>query len=145
MKGWDLQAVLQKFDIDQRVFASGSMKDLMNPFKPMSTEMQRKLDALVAQTAQSFIAEVKERRGARLDADTDLFSGEVWTGRESLRLGLVDEIGTLEQVLATHFDGLPSSTFVPKRRTNSFFEAILSETVVAARNALVATQYEVAL
>jgi protease-4 len=145
MKGWDLQAVLQKFDIDQRVFASGSMKDLMNPFKPMTTEMRRKLDALVAQTAQSFIAEVKERRGARLDADTDLFSGEVWTGRESLRLGLVDEIGTLEQLLATHFDGLPSSTFVPKRRTNSFFEAILSETVVAVRNALVATQYEVAL
>jgi ClpP class serine protease len=107
--------------------------------------MQRKLDALVSQTAQSFIAEVKDRRGARLDATTDLFSGEVWTGRESLRLGLVDEIGTLEQLLATHFEGVPSSTFVPKRRTNSFFEAILSQTVVALRDTLAATEYEVTL
>ena len=145
MKGWDFKAVLQKFDIDQRVFASGSMKDLMNPFKPMSEEMSGKLDALVKETAKSFIAEVKERRGPRLVGGEELFTGEVWSGRESLRLGLVDEIGTLEQVLQQNFAGMPSTTYEPKQRRNSFFDAILSEAVIAARDALMEAQYEVTL
>ena len=145
MKGWDFKAVLQKFEIDQRVFASGSMKDLMNPFKPMSEEMTGKLDALVKETAKSFIEEVKARRGSRLKGGAELFTGEVWTGRESVRLGLVDEIGTLEQVLQQNFAGLPSTTYEPKQRRNSFFEAILSEVVLQARNALMDAQYEVTL
>jgi protease-4 len=145
MKGWDFKAVLEKFEIGQRVFASGSMKDLMNPFKPMSEEMSGKLDALVKETAKSFIEEVKTRRGDRLVGGPELFTGEVWTGRESVRLGLVDEIGTLEQVLQENFAGLPSTTYEPKQRRNSFFEAILSEVVLAARDALMEAQYEVTL
>jgi ClpP class serine protease len=69
----------------------------------------------------------------------------VWTGRECVRLGIVDEIATLEQVLQQKFAGLPSTTYEPKKRRNSFFEAILSEAVVAARDALMEAQYEVTL
>lgn len=145
MKGWDFEAVLERFKVDQRVFASGDMKDLMNPFKPMSPEMAVKLDSLVKQTAASFIAEVKERRGDKLAQDENLFTGEVWTGQESLRLGLIDEIGTLEQLLAAKFPDMPSTTFEPKRRRNSFFESVLSEAVVSIREALMDAQYEVGL
>ena len=145
MKGWDLRAVIEKFDIDQRVFASGSMKDLMNPFKPMSAEMSGKLDGLVKETAARFIDEVKAQRGERLTGGEELFTGEVWTGREAVRLGLVDEIGTLEEVLAEHFHGLPANTYEPKRRRNSFFESILSQAAVALRDALMESQYEVVL
>ena len=52
---------------------------------------------------------------------------------------------TLEQVLQQKFAGLPSTTYEPKKRRNSFFEAILSEVVLQARNALMDAQYEVTL
>ena len=65
------------FQLIQRVFASGSMKDLMNPFKPMSEEMTGKLDALVKETAKSFIEEmtppsVGASRARRTAAKRDL-------------------------------------------------------------------------
>jgi protease-4 len=136
MKGWDLRAVIERFEVDQRVFASGSMKDLMNPFKPMSAEMQTKLAALVNSTAETFIADVKAKRHGKIDPKANLFTGEVWTGRDAQKLGLVDEIGTLEHVLDQRFSGLPTRTYKPKRVTNSFFESILSEVRLGVRDAL---------
>ena len=52
---------------------------------------------------------------------------------------------SVEQVLQQKFAGLPSTTYEPKKRRNSFFEAILSEVVLQARNALMDAQYEVTL
>ena len=48
-------------------------------------------------------------------------------------------------MLQQKFAGLPSTTYEPKQRRNSFFEAILSEVVLAARDALMDAQYEVTL
>lgn len=125
MKGWDAHELMQRFQIDQRVFASGPLKDLMNPFADMSPEMTSKLEALVDQTADIFIAEVRTERGNALSTETDLFTGEVWTGPESLRLGLVDEIGTVETVLKAEFDGLKAAVYRPKQRGNTLFDRVL--------------------
>jgi protease-4 len=146
MKGWDFRAVIEKLRVDQRVFASGSMKDLMNPFKPLSPEMSSKLDGLVKTTANTFIRDVKARRAGKLIDDASLFTGEVWTGADAVRLGLADEIGTLEGVLAQQFAGLPSATYEPKRRRNSFFESVLGEVGTALTAVLrEETAYEVSL
>jgi len=125
MKGWDFAALMDRFDIDQRVFASGPLKDLMNPFSDMSPEMSNKLARLVNDTADTFIAEVKDRRGDKLANTEELFTGAVWTGRTSLELGLIDEIGTVETILAKDFDGLPSASYYPKRRGNTLFDRVL--------------------
>lgn len=125
MKGWDFAALMDRLDIDQRVFASGPLKDLMNPFHDMSPEMSDKLAGLVNDTAATFIAEVKVRRGDKLANSEELFSGAVWTGRNALELGLIDEIGTLETILDKEFDGLPSASYYPKRRGNTLFDRVL--------------------
>jgi len=47
---------------------------------------------------------VKSRRGGKLKgADDSLFSGEFWTGRQGLELGLVDGIGELRSTLRERF------------------------------------------
>jgi protease-4 len=125
MKGWDVVRLMEKFDVDQRVFASGPLKDLMNPFTDMSPEMSEKLGELVDQSGELFANEVKAIRGAALTTDVDLFTGEVWTGPESLELGLVDEMGTVEEALVREFDGLPSEVYRPKERGNTLFDRVL--------------------
>ena len=125
MKGWDVNELLEKFDVKQRVFASGELKDLMNPFVPMTPDMTNKLAGLVNQSAETFQNEVILYRGDALSTDQDLFTGEVWTGRESLRLGLVDAIGTVESVLADEFGGLHSEVYRPKKRGNTLFDRVL--------------------
>ena len=125
MKGWYFQALMERLDIEQRVFASGPLKDLMNPFSEMSPEMSEKLAGLVNETADTFVAEVKERRGDKLAVDRNLFTGGVWTGRTSLELGLIDDIGTVESILAADFNGLASASYYPKRRGNTLFDRVL--------------------
>jgi len=59
-----------------------------------------RLKALQREIHESFIALVKERRGAKLDSrETALFSGAYWTGQRGLELGLVDAVGDLRNVL----------------------------------------------
>ena len=48
---------------------------------------------------QAFVAEVRKLRGTRLSDGADIASGEVWLGPDARALGLVDEIGTLEEVI----------------------------------------------
>lgn len=125
MKGWNFRALMERVDIDQRVFASGPLKDLMNPFADMSPEMSSKLASLVDATAETFKHEVQKYRGDRLSGQENLFTGEVWSGPRSVDLGLVDKLGTVETVLAEHFSGIPSAVYRPKRRNNTLFDKVL--------------------
>ena len=127
LKGWDFEAIARRLEVDQRVFASGPMKDLMNPFKELPEPMAEKMSGLVNQTGIIFAETVKSQRGDRLVASEDLFSGEVWVGKDCVRLGLVDRVGTLEDVIVDRFGGLPHAVYTPKRVENSFFSSVLSE------------------
>ena len=47
---------------------------------------------------------VEESRSTKLNkTDVDLFSGEFWSGKTSLKLGLIDGIGNAEQILREKF------------------------------------------
>ena len=47
---------------------------------------------------------MRERRGAKLAApEKELFSGEVWTGRRALELGLIDGIGDMRTIMRERF------------------------------------------
>jgi protease-4 len=145
MKGWDAHRLMEKFDLGQRVFASGPLKDLMNPFTDMSQEMESKLGTLVNQTADTFSAEVTSMRGEALVQDRNLFTGEVWTGKESLELGLIDEIGTVEMVLDERFTGLPHHVYRPKERGNTLFDRLLGNVGRGIGEALMDSQEGVQL
>lgn len=115
MQGWDVHKAIESRDIFQRVYASGNMKGLMNPFTPMPEGGEDKAQALVTQMGQEFAKEVTERRSDRLakDSGVNLFSGEVWNGIESHRLGLVDEIGTLDEIVLKKHKDMEVFSFGP--------------------------------
>lgn len=99
LSAWDLHRVKEKLQVEQRVFASGALKDMLNPFHPVSPAQEMKAKSLVDNIAAQFIADVRQRRGNRLKTEhPDLFSGTVWTGAEALNIGLIDHIGTVETV-----------------------------------------------
>ena len=62
-----------------------------------------------------FIAWVRLRRGAKLTDETDVFTGEVWTGGRAHSLGLVDTLGTMRGVLAERFPGSEVKTVGARR------------------------------
>lgn len=96
--GWDFHKALEKFDVKQRVYASGNLKAMMNPFAPMTPEADRKAQEMVTKMGQRFKAELEVARGKKIKPGMDYATGEVWDGAEAKQLGLVDEIGTLDTV-----------------------------------------------
>ena len=56
------------------------------------------IEKLLVDIHEQFIHAVKEGRGDRLTDSGDLFSGLIWTGEESVELGLTDGLGSSSYV-----------------------------------------------
>jgi len=101
--GWDLHKLAEKFDVTQRVYASGVHKNMLNPFVAMSKESEAKAQEMVNQMAVVFADEFKSKRGTKLKEGFDYTTGEIWGGEEALAIGLIDEIGTIEGVVSNEW------------------------------------------
>jgi serine protease SohB len=96
--------LLEKLGIERRLYTSGERKAMLDPFSPEKPEDVERLKAVQRDIHADFIALVKESRGARLTGpENDLFSGEFWTGRKAVTLGIADSIGDLRTVLRERF------------------------------------------
>jgi signal peptide peptidase SppA len=96
--------LMEKLGIERRIYTSGERKATLDPFLPERPDEVERLKLIQREIHDDFIALVKERRGAHLAGpETDLFSGEYWTGRTAVELGLVDAIGDLRSVLRERF------------------------------------------
>lgn len=102
--GFGFQGLIERWGIERRVHTSGEHKARLDPFQPEDPEDVTKLRQLQSEIHDAFKAMVRERRGARLKAAEDvLFSGDFWTGRRALELGLVDGLGDLRSVLRERY------------------------------------------
>jgi len=90
---------MQKLGVERRTLTAGKNKALMDPFSPVEESAKQHLQTLLDDIHQQFITAVQDGRGDRLTADIeDLFSGLIWTGKQGMEIGLVDELGSSSQV-----------------------------------------------
>ena len=64
----------------------------------MSLRLGCKLPPEKKDINRQFIDQVRKGRGDRLSENDEIFSGLVWTGEQSLSLGLVDELASSSYV-----------------------------------------------
>lgn len=95
--------LLKKIGVERRVYTAGKNKATLDPFQPEKKEDVERLKKLQVEVHETFIELVKERRGAKLKDDPDLFTGLFWSGKRSLELGLVDGLGDMRTVLRDHY------------------------------------------
>src|SRR5690554_3235680 len=97
------QELIAKIGVERRVHTAGENKVTLDPFKPEKKEDVERLKAIQLDVHETFINLVKERRGAKLADDPDLFTGLFWTGKRGLELGLVDALGDMRSVLKQRY------------------------------------------
>jgi len=91
--GFGFTDLIGKIGVERRVYTSGENKFQLDPFKPEVPDEVTRLKKIQEIVHQDFIALVKESRGQRIAAAGDsLFTGEFWSGRQALELGLIDGI-----------------------------------------------------
>ncbi len=102
--GFGFPKTLSKLGVERRIYTAGSSKSSNDPFKPENKEEVAKLKALLSEIHESFKNLVRTRRASKLKAkETDLFNGTFWTGNKALKLGLIDGIGHMNEILKSKF------------------------------------------
>ncbi len=97
--GFGAHVFIARHGVERRIHTAGKRKSMLDPFLPEKEEDVARLKALLEQMHETFKAQVRTRRGDRLAASEDLFTGEFWLGSRAVELGLVDGIAHLEPKL----------------------------------------------
>ncbi|MGD2055175.1 MAG: S49 family peptidase [Gammaproteobacteria bacterium] len=94
MGGFGFVGSMDKLGVERRLYTAGENKDFLDPFSPVRASDVEHANLLLKNIHEQFVNAVRKGRGDRLQKDPELYSGLVWTGQESLELGLVDGMGS---------------------------------------------------
>ncbi len=98
MDGFGVTGLMDKLGVERRLLTAGQNKGFLDPVLPVDEAQKRHAQALLEDVHRQFIDVVREGRGKRLKETPEVFSGLVWTGQQSLELGLADAYGSLDYV-----------------------------------------------
>ncbi len=103
--GFGFVDAMRKIGVERRVYTSGDSKVILDPFQPEKPEDVARLKAIQEEVHDHFIEIVRTRRGEVLakDKDQDIFSGQFWSGKTAVALGLADRVGDLRSVLRERY------------------------------------------
>lgn len=94
MNGFGFTKAMKKLGVERRLYTAGTSKGFLDPFSEVKKSDKAHIQTLLGTIHKQFIDTVKEGRGKRLVDNEKLFSGLVWTGEESIALGLTDALGS---------------------------------------------------
>ncbi|HSG99364.1 MAG TPA: S49 family peptidase, partial [candidate division Zixibacteria bacterium] len=96
----DFSGLYEKIELGKYSAQRGENAGIFSPSKPFSDSERERLSSGLQAFYQRFIQVVGENRGLAVDSVDALGRGRVWTGREALRVGLVDSLGGLWEAIA---------------------------------------------
>ena len=111
-----MERLLDRWGIDVELLTSGPFKAAGSPFRPMTPAERQVLMETLEDMYGQFVEAVAAGRGLSVERVRELADGRVYSGRQALDAGLIDELGSFHDALriATRLAGLkrypPSST-----------------------------------
>lgn len=127
---YDITGLMDKYGVKSVTITAGDNKAMGSYTEPMTPEQLAIFQSLVDEAYDQFVSIVAEGRGMEKAEVVKLADGRVYTAKQAKRLGLVDEIGTFEQAIATmqKDQGLTNSdVFYVTPPAAGFLEQLLGE------------------
>ena len=98
MEGFGFTGTMDKLGVERRLLTAGINKGFLDPFSPQDEKQKEHAQVLLGEIHKQFIEVVRQGRGKRLKETPEMFSGLMWTGSQSIQLGLADDFGTVDSV-----------------------------------------------
>jgi protease IV len=108
-----VKQLLDKIGVHVEMLHEGRHKDAYQGFRDLTDEERSKVQAVIADSYRGFVETVARERHRPVDQILPLATGEFWSGRKALELGLIDALGDRETAL----QDLAQGTGVPVGRT----------------------------
>lgn len=89
----EVSQLLDKVGVKMNEVKSGPLKATPSPFQPLDDKSRKLTESMVAESQIWFVSLVAGRRGLNPAEVPGLLDGRIFSGREAVKLKLVDEIG----------------------------------------------------
>ena len=101
MQSAEFTELADRFGVKFNTYKSSPLKGSPSPFEKSSPLVDGVVKASIEDSYKFFVDLVKSRRGERLNEKmlAEIFDGRVFTGRQALKAGLIDEIGGRDEAL----------------------------------------------
>jgi protease-4 len=91
--------LMEKIGLQMNVIKSGEFKDSGSPFRPVTKEDEKLFQGVVDNSYQQFLDVVSKDRKLPISNLMKFADGRVFTGKQALKLGLVDTLGSFEDAV----------------------------------------------
>ncbi|MBY0247338.1 MAG: signal peptidase [Nitrospira sp. ST-bin4] len=127
------RGLLEKVGVEATAVTSGPRKDMGSPFRVMTPEERAIFQGLIDSFYQRFLTIVQEGRPQlQMEQIKKLADGRIYTGDQAKAVGLVDDLGYLEDAieLAKKKAKLPEARVVTYQRPGEYSNNIYSKLLV---------------
>ena len=98
MDGYGFTETMKKVGVERRLLTAGENKAMLDPFSPVNPKHKAFAQEMLNEIHEQFKTVVREGRGSRLKETPETFSGLFWSGEQSIKMGLADELGSADYV-----------------------------------------------
>ena len=94
-----LGGTMDKIGVGTGTVSDGRFAEIYSPFRPFNAPERDRIEEQMQATYELFLTRVADGRKAPKDKIDAVAQGRVWTGRQALERGLVDELGGLDRAI----------------------------------------------
>lgn len=126
----NIEGLMKKIGVESLTIKSGEHKDIGSPFREMKEEDRRIIQDVLDDVHSQFIEAVSQGRGIAEEKIRPIADGRIFTGRQAKELGLVDELGDLQDAIRVAADmiGIKGEpTVVEKRKRFSLVDLLKNQ------------------
>ena len=130
MQSTEFTNLAEKIGVTFKNYKSSPLKGSPSSFEKSNPEVDRVINDSIKDSYEFFAGLVIERRGNKLPTNTEhVLDGRVFTGRQALKVGLIDEIGGKDQALSyllkahkIDIKNLPVKQIVTSKKETKFLD-----------------------
>ena len=99
MQSINYQGLMEKYGVKSEVFKSGAKKDILSPTREMTDDERAIMQELIDNSYARFLKVVSDGRNIPIEKLKPIADGRIYDGEQAKALGLVDELGSVEDAL----------------------------------------------
>jgi len=97
---FQLKDFIEQYKIKAVPLAAGDYKNTTNPFTELTAPQKQMLQELLNDDYEQFVSDVAQKRNLSVTTAPQWANGKIFTGRQALKLGLIDELGSWSNAIA---------------------------------------------
>ncbi|MEJ2697326.1 MAG: signal peptide peptidase SppA [Candidatus Sulfobium sp.] len=97
----NVEGLMDKIGVKTVIIKSGKNKDIGTPFRKMKPEERKILQGVMDNVHDQFIRAVAKGRKMKVEDVRKIADGRIFSGEQAMKIGLVDQLGSLEDAVRT--------------------------------------------